>query len=567
MPTRDFRASPNDWKIKDTGGNIEAVSTSTNEKFTGTRDQFNTYVKGLKAFVDKPDVVPDGYEMVLAKVNPSDKGLDIGAGTAKKRIVSVSVFGAVGDGVANDTDAFIRAMASAADYGFDIGADPGVYILDGNKVSIPKKTTLYGAGSQTVLKHSGGAGDLISIPSGSGFSGVRNAVLDCTAQTSGNGITLNPGTSSASLPYAYNDSHNTFADLLIVSPANVGFALISGRECRVRSVVVRDARGGNAFTVSGTDNFFSNCTAGTTANGYHGFAVAAANNKFLECKAFWCGDNTSQSNGFHVSAGRNQLIGCEAQENGQNGFHFTASAGYCTVVGILADSNGANGIYIDNAAFTLRGFALSGFSCTTSAGLRYSQPYGIRFNGAYPQTSTIVGASYGNATGSVALPADEDPRDSTILISDGVTSGVRAIGGGQLIVNTGKVTTRQGTYNTPSAVVGAEFVHRDDSDNASSSSIDIRAGFRNVMGALAKWAGLRATRDSAFAADIGLSVVVYRSNAERVAAKFNKDANLELYNTAGAPASNVAGGGVLYVEAGALKYRGSSGTVTTVGPA
>ena len=30
------------------------------------------------------------------------------------------------------------------------------------------------------------------------------------------------------------------------------------------------------------------------------------------------------------------------------------------------------------------------------------------------------------------------------------------------------------------------------------------------------------------------------------------------------PASNPTGGGVLYVESGALKYRGSSGTVTTI---
>ena len=32
-----------------------------------------------------------------------------------------------------------------------------------------------------------------------------------------------------------------------------------------------------------------------------------------------------------------------------------------------------------------------------------------------------------------------------------------------------------------------------------------------------------------------------------------------------APAANLAGGGILFVEAGALKYRGSSGTVTTLG--
>lgn len=34
-----------------------------------------------------------------------------------------------------------------------------------------------------------------------------------------------------------------------------------------------------------------------------------------------------------------------------------------------------------------------------------------------------------------------------------------------------------------------------------------------------------------------------------------------------APSANPAGGGYLYVEAGALKYRGSGGTVTTLGPA
>jgi hypothetical protein len=37
-----------------------------------------------------------------------------------------------------------------------------------------------------------------------------------------------------------------------------------------------------------------------------------------------------------------------------------------------------------------------------------------------------------------------------------------------------------------------------------------------------------------------------------------------LTNATTAPASNPTGGGVLYVESGALKYRGSSGTVTTI---
>jgi len=40
-----------------------------------------------------------------------------------------------------------------------------------------------------------------------------------------------------------------------------------------------------------------------------------------------------------------------------------------------------------------------------------------------------------------------------------------------------------------------------------------------------------------------------------------------LMQNGSAPAANLTGGGILYVEAGALKYRGSSGTITTIGAA
>jgi hypothetical protein len=39
---------------------------------------------------------------------------------------------------------------------------------------------------------------------------------------------------------------------------------------------------------------------------------------------------------------------------------------------------------------------------------------------------------------------------------------------------------------------------------------------------------------------------------------------IAIANATTAPSANPTGGGVLYVESGALKYRGSSGTVTTI---
>jgi len=51
------------------------------------------------------------------------------------------------------------------------------------------------------------------------------------------------------------------------------------------------------------------------------------------------------------------------------------------------------------------------------------------------------------------------------------------------------------------------------------------------------------------------------NNAER--ARITADGNIQIGNTSAAPTTNPPAG-VLYVEAGALKYRGSSGTVTTI---
>jgi hypothetical protein len=42
---------------------------------------------------------------------------------------------------------------------------------------------------------------------------------------------------------------------------------------------------------------------------------------------------------------------------------------------------------------------------------------------------------------------------------------------------------------------------------------------------------------------------------------------IAIANASVAPSINPAGGGILYVEQGALKYRGSNGTVTTLAPA
>ena len=54
----------------------------------------------------------------------------------------------------------------------------------------------------------------------------------------------------------------------------------------------------------------------------------------------------------------------------------------------------------------------------------------------------------------------------------------------------------------------------------------------------------------------------------RTASQFGKGQGVfAIANASVAPSVNPAGGGILYVEDGALKYRGSNGTVTVIAPA
>jgi glyoxylate utilization-related uncharacterized protein len=60
----------------------------------------------------------------------------------------------------------------------------------------------------------------------------------------------------------------------------------------------------------------------------------------------------------------------------------------------------------------------------------------------------------------------------------------------------------------------------------------------------------------------GSSGTTQGTNAEAV--RMLATGAVEIKNATTVPASNPTGGGYLYIEAGALKFRGSGGTVTTI---
>jgi hypothetical protein len=106
-----------------------------------------------------------------------------------------------------------------------------------------------------------------------------------------------------------------------------------------------------------------------------------------------------------------------------------------------------------------------------------------------------------------------------------------------------------------------EFVERDQVAPAGKYEIAVQSDKLQING--------RNATDSAFE-----PIVVFQRRAAggnigiRTSSQFGGgEGVIAIANAAAAPTVNPAGGGVLYVEDGALKYRGSSGTVTTIAPA
>lgn len=129
----------------------------------------------------------------------------------------------------------------------------------------------------------------------------------------------------------------------------------------------------------------------------------------------------------------------------------------------------------------------------------------------------------------------------------GLTSGIgsaRLAVGGSVLSSTNTLSTFSGAYG------GFDWTNRElrlfsGTADATGSFITLHAG---VSGSISE----RARIDSVGNLLIGMTAIATSSAR-----------TLHLAN-ATVPTANPTGGGVLYVEAGALKYRGSSGTVTTI---
>ncbi|MBK9584398.1 MAG: hypothetical protein KA099_03070 [Alphaproteobacteria bacterium] len=226
-------------------------------------------------------------------------------------LISVKDFGAVGDGVANDTNAFINALA-AADMVF---IPKGEYRITAT-IRLTARKSLFGAGQKSVLKASANTFNVIEVVEDyvtlsnfrieGGDVGIKLFGLTRpVVQTSVNDITIVAPKTGVQLD-GYNDTNfpcywNNFSRVLVEQPSVNGFHL----------------------TKTG---------AGDTPNA----------NKFYACRAYSLGADISGA-GFYIQHGsfNNAFIDCEANVKGtaQGCFIIGANSNKTLLINPYAESN------------------------------------------------------------------------------------------------------------------------------------------------------------------------------------------------------------------------------------
>jgi hypothetical protein len=151
-------------------------------------------------------------------------------------------------------------------------------------------------------------------------------------------------------------------------------------------------------------------------------------------------------------------------------------------------------------------------------------------------------ANSGNGWSSPFLPAANPVYTGTLTGGTGVVN----LGSGQIYKASG------GDVGIGTATPTAKF----DVVGPDDSGIQYRTGTRTVaMGSVSGEAAVYWGSTTA---------LTFFSGSERM--RIDGSGNIAIANTGAAP-STPSSGGVLYIEAGALKYRGSGGTITTLGAA
>jgi len=220
-------------------------------------------------------------------------------------------------------------------------------------------------------------------------------------------------------------------------------------------------------------------------------------------------------------------------------------------------NGGTNAITASITSFNnITGYSATGATGTTSTNLVFSDSPSLTGTVAIPTKVLVGGPTSATFAGGVQIYGDATTfAPSTIIRGYSNTSADPSI---FLAKTRGTTATSFDLVANDDGLGKINFLGSNGTSNSSLTSIYSAVGNSATYGA---------TSATSIPSLIGFVTTPTGSTAGLLRMQILPNGAIAISNVAAAPSTSPAGLGQLYVEAGALKYRGSSGTVTTIAAA
>ncbi len=339
------------------------------------------------------------------------------------KMISVLSYGAVGNGIADDTTAIRNAIAAVGATGGMVSFPAGTYKISGTLTISSANVTLVGEGiGATRIVSTSTTGDLIKFFATPSFTGggVKDMTLDFSGTATAGAAIRIDGQRLISLE-----------NLWILRPFQGVVLEGDNRTCRLRNVDISDHLG-NAFTVNGGGNqYFDNCTTYNNVAGGGTHAVERIEAGVLDLWIDACDFDSSISDGVVFDSGASGRIttvnwngsrigfgnarglvidGSHTQNLQFSNLRSEKNLGHGMVIGNVLGAQFANASFLGNAALgaanTFGANIIGGTGVVFTGGRSgaYSddgnnQKYGIVFGATFTGDALVCGTDLrGNQT-------------------------------------------------------------------------------------------------------------------------------------------------------------------------
>lgn len=493
------------------GGALDLASIAPVESFTPTINPSYFLVSGgaISGNVDVAGIL-DAQDL---RINGTKVTVDT---------INVKRFGAVGDGVANDTTA-IQAAINSATTGGEVFLPAGTYKITA-ALHLQTGVSVRGAGmNATTINQTGANQNGITLDGAAPrYVSISDLVLTGNGTGTGHGIQLTTsGGAVASVDLAHLLIQNfggngvdtntlitsAFTDVRVEGCTH-GFHLVSGTSVTITSCYANACRQIGYYLDGVAYASLNACAVDSSALGY----------QFNACRnvtATSCGSeviaaaNGQDGTAFKVTGGSSQilLIGCFNLSNAAVAYWITGASTFCVLIGCREATP---------IAGATASFRVDAGSHATMVSIQNTTGTNLATSSTSLFTRTNLEIHSGGSVASRLDRAVAATHNAEWLLQ---TAGVDQFGIG--LKNDG--TNDLHFYSVVRALTAMKI-----EDRNTQANISLLTGLKSYGGGVG---------------------VMFVANATTL------------------PTTNPTGGGILYVDAGALKYRGPSGVVTTIGAA